>query len=397
MRAAVRVILVWVGLVVASAGVVVSGQEPVTTPAVSYSESVPYKPRLFRVSSSKKDKTDSGKKGTTDLSTAAPITAEGREQMPSNGPAVKEELPITIPVSVFNLQGNLVKGLRKEDFKVFVDGPEASVVSVEPRSDPLNVVIVLDTSASNTETLETARKVAYTLVDQFAAEPQIMVFGFDDELTPYTQSTTGRDAAKAGIKKLKPGNGTSLYDATKKLFGNIVPKLEGRTIVFLITDGVDTTSKTRYSEALVTAEQTETTVFPIYMDTFAIAMQGTSLGGRGLPPNIQAILGGNSIKPPPPRGLETDYQIGRLYLNDLVYLSGGRAVESKTLLEGRNRVVASFADEFRARYYVTFQPVGSAHIGQRKHLKVRVDRPNLAVVARGSYVVGKPPSKVAAP
>jgi hypothetical protein len=166
--------------------------------------------------------------------------------------------------------------------------------------------------------------------------------------------------------------------------------------VLILTDGVDTTSrKTKYPEALVAAEKTDATVFPIYLDTFTAAprvrVRGTNIGS--LPWDLQQVL--NSARFSLPGDSEAEYALGRLYLNDLVYLSGGRAVDAKLLLEGKAKVATNIADELRQQYYVTFMPVGSAYLGQRKHIKVRVDRPNLAVIARGSYVVGSPPSKVA--
>jgi VWFA-related protein len=373
------------------ASAVLQAQQPAQPATVPYSESVPYKPRLFKVNPPKKNKD----KSTPDTTTqTAPV-----EVMPENGPAVKETGPIVIPVSVFDVQGNFIGDLRKEDFKVFVDGLETAVVSVERRDDPLNVLLVIDTSASSTDLLASTKRLATSMVDQFRPADSISVFKFSDQLKQLVPLTADRSAIHAAIDKIDPkkreSGGTSLYDITAALFGKYVAPSSGRTVVLLLTDGVDTTSrKTKYPQALVAAEKAGVTVFPVYLDTFAFA--NAQLNTSGLPIAVQQILRNSSMGRPTAGASEEEYALGRLYLNDLVYLSGGRAIEARSLLEGKAKVASTIADELRQQYYVTFTPIGNAHIGQRKHLKVRVNRPNLAVMARGSYIVGSPPSTVTA-
>lgn len=358
-------------------------------PPAPFSESAAYKPRVFNSKQSKKNKD----KSTTDKT----VQPEPPEVMPENGPPVKENGPITIPVSVFDVQGSFISDLKKEDFKVFVDGPETTVVSVERRDVPLNVLLVIDTSASSTDLLASTKRLATSIVEQFRTTDNISVFKFSDQLKQLVPLTADRAALNAAIDKIDPkkreSGGTSLYDITAELFGKYVP-LSGRTVVLLLTDGVDTTSrKTKYSQALVAAEKAGVTVFPVYLDTFELVKDQLNLSN--LPFAVQQALRNSRIGRSTPAGdTEEEYILGRLYLNDLVYLSGGRAIDANSLLEGKAKVSATIADELRQQYYVTFTPVGDAHIGQRKHLKVRVNRPNLAVMARGSYIVGSPPSTV---
>jgi VWFA-related protein len=368
-------------------------QQPSPIP-LPYSESIPYKPRLFKVKPDKKSK-DKDNRTTTTPQMPQP------EQMPGKGPAVKEDLPITIPVSVFDAQGNFVSDLKKEDFKMLIDGPEASVISVEQRSDPLNVYLVIDTSASSTDLLASAMKLGDAIIRQFHDDDKVSVFRFSDQLKQLVPLTTDRATLKAAIdkidsKKIDRG-GTAIYDVTAELFEKYVAVTSGRTIVIMLTDGVDTTSRSSlYSHALVSAEKSDATVFPVYLDTFVAGPRPRTNDLKGaalLPWDVRVFL--NTASVGLPGSSQAEYELGRLYLNDLVYLSGGRAVDAKSLLENKAKVSLTIADEMRKQYYVTFSPVGSAYIGQRKHLKVRINRPDLAVIARGSYIVGSPPSKVA--
>ncbi|HEX6126412.1 MAG TPA: VWA domain-containing protein [Pyrinomonadaceae bacterium] len=378
--------------IIAGVRIPILGQQPASTatPIIPYSESIPYKPRLFQISKKKsKDKKDKADE--------VVVHEQQPEQMPGNGPVVKEDSPVTIPVSVFDIRGNFVTGLKKEDFKMYIDGSEVTVLNVEQRKEPLNVLLVVDTSPSGTEVFDAAKKLALATVDQFGPDDKIKVFRFSSSLKELSPLTADRAVVGSALKKVKPGgDGTSLYDITRELFETHVAPLTGRTIVLLITDGVDTTSSTKYSVSLVAAEMTEATVYPIYLDTYSSVRRGRTIITRGLPPELQAAVQSALGNYPPPKGtLESEYQVGRLYLNDLIYLSGGRAIDVTDLIKGTPKVPVTISDELRQQYYVTFSPVGTAYVGQRKHLKVRVNRPNLAVTARGSYVVGSPPSKVA--
>lgn len=350
-----------------------------------YSESNAYVPRQFPV---EPDKSSKNKKGKDPV--PVPRATPSPEQMPGSGPEIKESSPITIPVSVFNADGIFVGDLKQDDFKVYVDGNEVQITSVERRNEPLNVLLVLDTSPSSAQTLDATKKLALNLIDKFPSDDRISVFQFNEVLKQLSPLAPDHQVHAKAISKLKMGDGTSLYEIMGQLAKDFIATLSGRTVVILVTDGVDTTStKSTYSASLVAAEMSGASVYPVYLDTFSQISSP--------PKNINGIYLGNIIGRPIGNGslgsTENDYKLGKLYLNDLVFLSGGRAVAANSLMAGTSRVAASIAEEAHEQYYITFAPVGSAFTGQRKHIKVRVARPELAVIARGSYIVGSPPSK----
>ena len=338
-----------------------------------FSESVPYRPRVFE---NKKQ--------------------PGSFTVP--GPLVIEDRPITIPVSVLDAGGRVVTDLKKEDFKVLIDGPEARIVSVETRQEPLNVVIVIDVSASGELEQDTVRRITSAIVDQFGEKDRLMVAKFSDRLTILAEPTSDRDRVRTALRKLDRNNGTALYDAVGDLYEKHLASLTGRTVVILITDGVDTGSRRSYSESLFIAEKTNATVYPIYLDTYESAVSGRSSRPTRLVGWESAVRAGVSgaiaselVVPDKIKLRIRDlYDIGKLYLNDLVFLSGGRAIPAKDTTSQ----TLSIADELRKQYYVSFIPNSKSLTGQRRHLKVRVARPNVAVLARGSYIVGSPPSNV---
>jgi len=363
-------------------------QQPAPT-ALPYSESIAYKPRVFQTKSEKKSRSKANAAANTP---SEPSRPEPPEEMPEKGPTVSEDAPITVPISVFDIRGSFVTDLKQDDFKLFVDDSEARVLSVERRKQPLNILILLDTSPSGGEAHETTKKLAVSILDQFSANDKISVFTFAGRMKQVMPKAADRAALKTAISKIKPGgDGTSLYDSTVQLLTDFVPAASGRSIIILVTDGVDTTSvKSSYTKALVAAERSDVAIFPFYLDTFASTNSRSP--GANLPAAVQQILGSSMLNRPTVDSTQDEYALGRLFLNDLVILSGSRAIEVDLLSIGKLKVPMNIADELSQQYYLTFSPVGSAYVGQRKHLKIRIDRPNLAVITRGSYIVGSPPS-----
>ena len=336
-----------------------------------FSESVPYRPRVFENTKDQK-----------------PASA--------SGPMVLESRPITIPVSVLDAGGRVVTDLTRQDFKILIDGPEAQIVSIETRQEPLNVVIVIDVSASGEMEQDSVRRITSGLVDQFGDKDRFMVAKFSDRLTILSELTSNRDRVRIALRKLNRNNGTALYDAIGDLYEKHLATLTGRTVVILVTDGVDTGSRRSYSESLAIAEKANASIYPIYLDTYETAVSGrssrpTRLVGweSAVATGISGAIASELVVPDKVKlRIRELYDVGKLYLNDLVFLSGGRAIPAKATQ------ILSIADEVRQQYYVTFIPKSKSSIGQRRHLKVRVARPNVAVLARGSYIVGSPPSDV---
>ncbi len=85
--------------------------------------------------------------------------------------------------------------------------------------------------------------------------------------------------------------------------------------------------------------------------------------------------------------IKAEYELGKQYLNDLVLLSGGRAVAVESISNGQKGILTNIAMELRLQYYISLRPSINGRVGQRRQVKVRVNHPNLLVLARGSYVL----------
>jgi hypothetical protein len=109
------------------------------------------------------------------------------------------------------------------------------------------------------------------------------------------------------------------------------------------------------------------------------------------PGGIGGINGGIIFGPPGAgaRGMSSsDYALGRKYLEDLANATGGRVFRPDSTPGGLTAAFEGIAEELRRQYNIGYVPKTEGKAGQRKLIKVRVNRPHLLIRARDSYVVG---------
>jgi Ca-activated chloride channel homolog len=279
---------------------------------------------------------------------------------------------ITIPVSVFDRNGLYIPNLAQTDFKIFEDGTEQEIAYFGTSEKPFTVVLLLDTSLSTSYQIEEIQEAAIAFVNQLKPQDKVMVVEFDGNTHVLSQLTSDRQLIYKGIRKADFGYGTSLYDSVQLSFRKYLKNIEGRKAIVLFTDGVDTTStKSGYDSTLREAEEADALIFPIYYNTYS---DNRLLEERGL----------ISDRGTSPR----EYALGKKYLQELAAGTGGRVFSAEAGGSGLIRTFESIAEELRRQYSIGYYPSEVGQTGQRKQIRVRVNRPNLVVRARDSYVVG---------
>lgn len=307
--------------------------------------------------------------------TTADVSAEGEDIV-----KVETDL-ITIPVSVFDRSGLYIPNLQKSNFKIFEDGKEQDIAYFGTSDKPFTVVLLIDVSPSTAYQIEEIQQAANAFVEQLKPQDSVMVIEFDDRVHVLTEPTSDRQQIFKAIRKTGFGGGTSLYDAVTFAIRKRLNGIEGRKAVVLFTDGVDTTSrKSTYDTTLDDAEESDSLIFPIYYNTF-LDNQRRTVGS--FPPDILMPL------PQTGRGESAaEYALGKKYLEELATYTGGRVFRPEATPGGLTAAFEGIAEELRRQYNIGFVPKDEGKPGQRKLVKVRVDRPNLIVRARDSYIVG---------
>jgi VWFA-related protein len=203
-------------------------------------------------------------------------------------------------------------------------------------------------------------------------QDQVMVIEFDGNVQVLSEPTGDRPKIYKAIKKADFGSGTALYDAVTFSLSKRMSTITGRKAIVLFTDGVDTvSSKSNYDSTLALAEEADSLIFPVYYNTFNQTRGGIDDWGT-----------------PAPGTTAREYAVGKKYLEELAAYTGGRVFRPDDTPGGLTKAFEGIAEELRRQYSIGYIPSEDGKAGERRQIKVRVNRPNLVLRARDSYIVG---------
>jgi VWFA-related protein len=172
--------------------------------------------------------------------------------------------------TVTDHKGQFVTGLNQQDFGLLDDGrPPQRVVSFKQQTNlPLRVGLMLDTSTSIRQRFQFEQEAATDFLMQvLRPADRAFVEGFDVQ-TELSQDFTDRiDLLDTGIRKLRPGGGTALFDSLYKTCRDQMLTLQQtnavRKAIVLVSDGDDDYSRAYESDAIKECQRAETIVYTI--------------------------------------------------------------------------------------------------------------------------------------
>ena len=172
--------------------------------------------------------------------------------------------------TVSGKNGRFVTGLQQQNFGLLDDGrPPVRVRSFTQQTNlPLRVGIMLDTSSSIRQRFQFEQQAATDfLLQVMHPADRAFVEGFDVQ-TDIAQDFTNRvDQLDTGIRKLRPGGGTALFDALYKTCRDQMLTLKEtrsvRKALVLVSDGDDDYSRVLESDAIKMCQRAETIVYTI--------------------------------------------------------------------------------------------------------------------------------------
>jgi hypothetical protein len=106
-------------------------------------------------------------------------------------------------------------------------------------------------------------------------------------------------------------------------------------------------------------------------------------GGGGMPPSVYGRRGGGGAGNSP-----EEYETGKKYLNALAQETGGREFEADSLTN-LTTAFTGIAEELRRQYSIGYYPDKVGQAGERRSISIHVNRPNVVVRAKNTYIVGQ--------
>lgn len=207
-------------------------------------------------------------------------SATVKAPVPTPSPGIRQQakpvkiLPkglVGVPVIVTDAAGRYVSDLNQSDFEVFEDGVKQNVSVFQAETEPLSVVLLLDTSVSTQGKLGDIRRAANTFIDQLPKGVRSKVISFDDQVRELSEFSADRAVVKKAILSAQSGYSTKFYDAMNVALEALC-EVDGRKAIVIFSDGVDYRSDYATAEStLRSLEGDGVVVYPIRFSTRAAA------------------------------------------------------------------------------------------------------------------------------
>jgi VWFA-related protein len=296
---------------------------------------------------------------------ATPQTATPTGQTSSQGGQVFVLPPIetdevNLIFTVTDKKGHFITGLRQENFGLLDDGrPPLSVLQFTQQTNlPLRVGIMLDTSSSIRQRFQFEQDSAIEfLLQVLHINDRAFVEGFDVQTDVAQDFTNNIDLLNQGIRKLRPGGGTALFDALYKTCRDEMLTLRERGAVrkalILVSDGDDNYSRAEESDAIKMCQRAETIVYSISTN-----ISPTKDKGDDVLKAISESTGGQAFYP--------------VRIEDVA--TGFRNIE----------------EELRSQYSLIYRPADFKQDGSFRTIYLHAIEPRFQVRARKGYFAPRP-------
>lgn len=187
---------------------------------------------------------------------------------------------VSLLVTVSRDDGSLVADLTEDDFRVYEDGEPQKISFFGRQSDqPLQLCLLFDSSISIAPELKTQQDAAIEFVrETLSSKDRVSVIRISEDVEEIIHRTNRIDRVIDSVRSIKPGGGTSLYDAVY-LSAGILKESKGRRVILVISDGTDTTSHTQFQECLKQALSSQLVVYSLIVQPIK-SEPGRNLGGE---------------------------------------------------------------------------------------------------------------------
>ena len=291
------------------------------------------------------------------------------QNRPSGPPPNPDDVVTTIKVqanevnlifTVTDKKGRFITGLKRENFGLLDDGrPPVAVIGFRQQTNlPLRVGIMIDTSSSIRQRFQFEQDSAIEFFLQVMhRNDRAFVEGFDIETNIAQDYTNSVDLLNQGIRKLRPGGGTALYDALYKTCRDQMLTLRGdeavRKALILVSDGDDNYSRATQADSIKMCQRAETIVYTI----------------------------STNVSPSKDKGDET--------LKIISDATGGQAFYP-TKIEDVATGFHNIEEELRSQYSLQYRPADFKPDGSFRTIYLQATDPRFHVRARKGYFAPRP-------
>ncbi len=268
----------------------------------------------------------------------------------------KQVNEVNLVFTVTDKHGRFIKDLKQSDFKVLDNNrPPASVVNFGSETNlPLRVGLLVDSSNSIRDRFRFEQDAAIEFLNQIIRPryDKAFVIGFDTTPEVTQDFTDNTEKLSNGVRMLRAGGGTALYDAVYYACRDKLMKEQDtfatRRAIILLTDGEDNQSRVTREEAIEMAQRAEVVIYAISTNVSGIKLKGDKV------------------------------------LERMAEATGGRAFFPFKIEDVTNSF-SEIQDELRSQYLLAYKPADFQADGRFHSIEVIADKKNYKVRARKGY------------
>lgn len=295
--------------------------------------------------------------------------ATGSGGLTTPGIRIDDELDIGLQQLYVTVSrdGRRLLDLERQAFAVIDERESQRLVTFERGDIPFTALVLVDSSTSmRGEKLDAALQGAKAFFDGMRPLDEGKLMVFSDRVLHVTPFTTYPDILGAGLAGVEARGGTALADHLYLAFRQLEER-QGRRVVILLSDGVDSHSVLAMADVLRLARRSQALVYWLRLPYHA---------GRPADemPAVRTAWHGAE-----------DYEREITTLQQTVLESGG----AMRPLGGVVDIAPAFGEilaELREQYVLGYYPSTSRRDGSWRRVRVRVDRSGVEVRSRGGYL-----------
>jgi VWFA-related protein len=177
---------------------------------------------------------------------------------------------VNVLFTVSDKKGRFVTDLVQDDFEVIENQKKQVIQTFAAESDlPLRMAMLIDTSNSIREQFRFEQQAAIRFIHDVmrGRQDRMLLMSFDSAPQLVSDLTADMASLEKGVNGMRPGGGTSLYDAiyfaAKEKLLLDQPREKFRHAMILISDGDDTQSRYTRDQALEMAQKADTVIYAI--------------------------------------------------------------------------------------------------------------------------------------
>lgn len=290
-----------------------------------------------------------------------PVAPKAPPQQPKpeeGGVSIAVEVPVvTLDVVAATQGGDIIPGLKKENFRVLEDGVPQTITNFAPTDAPITMVVLMEFSARFYGWFGYQAKYwATALFPNLNQKDWVALVTFDMRPKTEVDFTQNKKEVESAIYQLYfPGfSESNLFDALLDTTDRL-KDVKGKKSILVLASGVDTFSKHTLDQTMKQLRGTDTTIFAVGLDKpLANYLQ------------LHGALGGMR---------ELDFLQAENQLKTFAQMTGGYAwfPQFDGEIPGIMREVASF---LRHQYSLSYTPSNQNQDGKFRKIKVELVAPD---------------------